>query len=90
VDEDTLIATLARLYHEREIAWDEIERRTEQSGLVCGLWPDSTKPHSFDYEVLKGGELLQQSDPGQIRITVVPCKSRDEAIRIRNMRCGPP
>jgi hypothetical protein len=90
VNEDTLIATLARLYHEREIADDEIERRTKQSGLVCGVWPDSTKPHSIDYEVLKGGELLQQSEPGLISITAVPCKSRDEAIRIRNMFCGPP
>jgi hypothetical protein len=84
VDEDRLIAALASLYHEREIAEDEIERRTKQSGLVCGVWPDSTKPHRFD-EVLKGGKLLQQSKPRQITITVVPCKSRDEAIRIRNM-----
>jgi hypothetical protein len=89
VDEDRLIAALASLYHEREIAEDEIERRTKQSGLVCGVWPDSTKRDSIDYEVLKGGKLLRQSKPGRITITVVPCKSRDEAIRIRNMYCDP-
>jgi hypothetical protein len=57
MDEDTLIATLANHYVESEITEDEIKRRTEQSGVVCGVWSDRTKPYNIDYEVLKGGEL---------------------------------
>lgn len=89
MDENTLIAALARLSPEDEIADDEIERRLMQNAVVCAKWPDSTKPHGFDYEVLKGDELLQQRGPGQVTISQVPCKSRDEAIRTRNMFCGP-
>ena len=59
------------------------------NAVVCAKWPDSTKPHGFDYEVLKGDELLQQRAPGQVTIAKVPCKSRDGAIRIRTMFCRP-
>jgi hypothetical protein len=67
-----------------------LERLAVQSGVVCGTWPDSTKPHCFDYEVLKGYELLQKSEPvGGFRIAKVPCKSRDDAIRTKTMFFGP-
>jgi hypothetical protein len=49
MDEEVLIATLANHYHESEISEVEIKRRTEQSGLVCGVWPDKAKPHNIDY-----------------------------------------
>jgi hypothetical protein len=89
VNEETLIATLAGL-PECEVPEDELERLAMQGGLVvCGTWRDSTKPHGFDYEVLKGDELLQKSEPGQRTIAKVPCKSRDEAIMTKNMFFGP-
>jgi hypothetical protein len=88
VDEDELIARLASL-PEREVPEDELERLAMQSGVaVCGTWRDSTKPHSFDYEVLKGYELLQKSEPGGFTIAKVPCKSRDDAIMTKNMFFG--
>jgi hypothetical protein len=63
VDEDELIARLASL-PEREVPEDELESLATQSGVaVCGTWPDSTKPHRFDYEALKGDELIQKSEP---------------------------
>ena len=88
MDEETLIAALASLSPEGEIADDEIERRLMQNAVVCAKWPDSTKLHGFDHEVLKGDELRQQSGPVQIKVLQVPCKSRDEAIIIRNMFCS--
>jgi hypothetical protein len=91
VDEDELIARLASL-PEREVPEDELESLATQSGVaVCGTWPDSTKPHRFDYEVLKGDELIQKSEPvGGFRIFKVPCKSHDDAIMTKNMFFGPP
>jgi hypothetical protein len=89
VNEETLVAALASL-SEREVPEDELELLAMQGGLiVCGTWPDSTKPHGFDYEVLKGYELLQRSEPGHYPIAKAPCKSRDDAIPTKNMFFGP-
>ena len=63
-------------------------RKTKPS--FKGVWVDRAKPpHEVDYEVLKGGELFEKRS-GSISRTVVPCRSREQAIRIRNMFCGPP
>jgi hypothetical protein len=89
MDEDTLIAKLGTLYYEREISEDEIERRAALGGVVCCVWPDKTKPHGFDFVVLKGDELLGRRGPGGFAIIAIPCKSLDDAIRIKNMYCDP-
>jgi hypothetical protein len=90
VDEKTLIEILAGL-SDREVPEDELQRLAMQDGLiVCGTWPNSAKPHGFDYEVLKGYELLQKSEPGHYPIAKVPCKSPDDAIGTKNMFFGPP
>jgi hypothetical protein len=90
VNEETLIAELTRLYHEREISEDEIERRAKQGDLVYAIWPDRTKPHRFDYGVLKGDELHMRGPVHQANIMVIPCKSHDDAIMTKNMFFGPP
>jgi hypothetical protein len=88
VSEDELIRILAGLYTEREISEDEIERRAKQGDLVYAVWPDSTKPHRFDYGVLKGDELHRRGPVHYAEIMVVPCKSRDDAIMTKNMFFG--
>jgi hypothetical protein len=78
VDEERLIEALASLSPEGEIA-----------DVVCAKWPDSTKPRAFDYEVLKGDELLQQSHPhgphrdqrGRVRGTVRPLRPAGRMMR---------
>jgi hypothetical protein len=77
-----------------------ISRPTDESDVVYGVWPDVNKgvwpdvikPYGIDYGVLKGGELLDK-DSGQVvvllRESVVPCQSRDQALRIRAMCCSP-
>jgi hypothetical protein len=90
VDEKTLIAELARL-SEREVLEDELEHLAAQSGVaVCGTWPDSTKPHGFHYEVLKGNEVLQKSQIGHYSVARVHCKTRGEVTITKNMFFGPP
>ena len=89
MDENELIARLARLYREREISEDEIEHRAKQGDLVYAVWPDSTKPHRFDYGVLKGEELHLRGPVHHTEMMVVPCKSPDDAIRTKNMFFGP-
>ncbi len=62
-----------------------------QSGVaVCGTWPDSTKPHGFHYEVLKGYEVLQKSEIGPYPIARVHCKTRGEVTITKNMFFGTP
>jgi hypothetical protein len=73
MDEATLIGILAGTRHEPDISDEEIERRFRDTDVVVGKWLDSTKPHGFDYEVLKGGELLQKSNAGGLTtISLIP------------------
>jgi hypothetical protein len=90
VDEDELIRILAGL-SEREVPEDELESLATQSGVaVCGTWPDSTKPHLFDYEVLKGDEVVQKSEVGHYPVARVHCKTRGEVTITKNMFFGTP
>jgi hypothetical protein len=54
--------------------------------VIYGVWLDRTKPHEVDFEVLKGGELLEKRSGG-ISKTVVPCRPREQVIWIRNRFC---
>lgn len=62
-----------------------------KADVVYGVWPDAIKPHGIDFGVLKGGELLEK-ESGRVvvllRETVVPCQSRDQALRIRAVFCS--
>ena len=90
MDEQTLITELARL-SDRKVPEDELERLAMQGGLVvCGTWPDSTKPHLFDYEVLKGDEVVQKSEVGHYPVARVHCKTRGEVTITKNMFFGTP
>jgi hypothetical protein len=89
MDEKTLIEALASIPG-WELTEDEIEGLAAKRGIiVCSTWPDSTKPHGFHYEVLRGYELLRNSDPGNRSVNRVHCKSYDDAIRTKNMVFGP-
>jgi hypothetical protein len=69
-----------------------IRRLIDEGDVVYGVWPDAIKPHGIDYGVLKGGELLEKGSGRVVvllRESVVPCQSRDQALRIRAMFCSP-
>ena len=66
-----------------------IEHLIEQGDIVYGVWLDKTNPAGIDFEVLKGIGFLKQRQTSDIRKTVVPCGSREQAIRIRTMFCSP-
>ena len=95
-DEDRFLEKLVRLYiAARDLmdgTADPIRRLIDEGDIVYGVWPDTFKPHGIDYGVLKGGELLDKGS-GQVvvllRETVVPCQSRDQALRIRAIFCSP-
>ena len=91
-EEDRFLEKLVRLYVAARDLMDgtagPIRRLIDEGDVVYGVWPDAIKPHGIDYGVLKGGELLDKGS-GQmvvlLRETVVPCQSRDQALRIRAM-----
>jgi hypothetical protein len=95
-DEDRFLKKLVRLYVAARDLMDgtagPISRLIDEGDVVYGVWPDVIKPYGIDYGVLKGGELLEKSS-GQmvvlLRESVVPCQSRDQALRIRAMFCSP-
>ena len=94
-DEDRFLKKIVRLYVAGRDLMDgtagPIRRLIDEGDVVYGVWPDAIKPQGIDYGVLKGGELLEK-DSGQVvvllRETVVPCQSRDQALRIRAMFCS--
>jgi hypothetical protein len=94
-DEDRFLEKLVSLYVTARDLMDgtagPIERLIDEGDVVYGVWPDTIKPHGIDYGVLKGGELLDKGS-GQVvvllREAVVPCQSRDQALRIRAMFCS--
>ena len=95
-DEDRFLEKLVRLYTAgRELmdgTADPIRRLIDEGDIVYGVWPDAIKPHGVDYGVLKGGELLEKGSGRVVvllRETVVPCQSRDQALRIRAIFCSP-
>ena len=95
-DEDRFLEKLVRLYiAARDLmdgTADPIRRLIDEGDIVYGVWPDAIKPHGVDYGVLKGGELLEKGSGRVVvllRETVVPCQSRDQALRIRAMFCSP-
>jgi hypothetical protein len=95
-DKDRFLEKLVMLYAAARDLMDgsagPIRRLIDEGDVVYGVWPDAIKPQGIDYGVLKGGELLEK-DSGQVvillRETVVPCQSRDQALRIRAMFCSP-
>ena len=95
-DRDRFLEKLVRLYIAARDLMDgtasPIRRLIDEGDVVYGVWPDAIKPHGIDYGVLKGGELLEK-DSGRVvvllRESVVPCQSRDQALRIRAMFCSP-
>jgi hypothetical protein len=91
-EDDRLAHWLAGAYsgvaeHLEDEKWIKNECAKNQI-VIYGVWPDRTKPHEVDYEVLKGGELLEKRSGGVSKI-VVPCSSRKQAIWIRNRFCDP-
>jgi hypothetical protein len=92
-EDDRCVAELAGLFTATRELTDgtagPIERLIEQGDVVYGVWLDKTKPRGIDFEVLKGIEVLEKRRTGFIRKTVVPCGSREQAIRIRTMFCSP-
>jgi hypothetical protein len=58
-----------------------IERLIEEGDVVYGVWLDKTEPAGTDFEVLKGIGFLEKHRTGVIRTTIVPCGSREQAIR---------
>ena len=65
-----------------------IRHLIDEGDVLYCVWPDAIKPHGIDYGVLKGSELFEKGS-GQVvvllREPVVPCQSRDQALRIRTM-----
>ena len=96
-DENRFLEKLVRLYIAARDLMDgtagPIRRLIDEGDVVYGVWPDAIKPHGIDYYgVLKGGELLEKGSNRVVvllRETVVPCQSRDQALRIRAMFCSP-
>jgi len=94
-EEDRFLEKLVRLYMDARDLMDgtagPIRRLIDEGDVVYGVWPDAIKPHGIDYGVLKGGELLEKGS-GQVTVflreTVVPCQSRDQALRIQAMFCS--
>jgi hypothetical protein len=94
--ENQFLEKIVRLYIAARDLMDgttgPIRRLIDEGDVVYGVWPDVIKPHGIDYGVLKGGELLEK-DSGRVvvllRDSVVPCQSRDQALRIRAMFCSP-
>jgi hypothetical protein len=94
-DEDRFLVKLETLYLAARDLMDgtasPIQRLIDEGDVVYGVWPDAIKPHGIDYGVLKGGELLEK-DSGRavvlLRESVVPCQSRDQALRIRAVFCS--
>jgi len=94
-DEDRFLAKLETLYIAARDLMDgtasPIRRLIDEGDVVYGVWPDAIKPHGIDYGVLKGGDLLKE-ESGRVvvllRETVVPCQSRDQALRIRAVFCS--
>jgi hypothetical protein len=89
-EDDWRVEELARLFTATREKMDgtagPIERLIEQGDVVYGVWLDKTKPAGIDFEVLKG---IERRRTGVVRRTVVPCGSREQAIWIRTMFCGP-
>ena len=97
-EEDRRLEQLVRLHRaarERMDRLDDAARgqfiadQFEQGNIVYGVWVDATKPRGIDYVVLKSSERLESRRPGLIWETVVPCESREHAIRIRTMFLQP-
>ena len=97
-EEDRRLEQLVGLYRaarERMDGFDDAARaqfigdQFEQGNIVYGVWLDPTKPRGIDYVVLKTSERLESRRPGLIWATVVPCESREHAIRIRTMFLQP-
>ena len=95
-EEDRFLEKLVRLYVAARDLMDgtagPIRRLIDEGDVVYGVWPDAIKLHGIDYGVLKGGELLEKGSGRVVvllRETVVPCHSRDQALRIRAMFCSP-
>jgi hypothetical protein len=94
-DEERFLCRLETLYIAARDVMDgttsPIRRLIDEGDVVYGVWPDAIKPHGIDYGVLKGGELLEK-ESGRVvvllRETVVPCQSRDQALRIRAVFCS--
>jgi hypothetical protein len=90
-EDDRCVAELAGLFTTTRELMDgtagPIERLIEQGDVVYGVWLDKTKPCGIDFEVLKG--IGERCRAGFVRKTVVPCGSREQAIRIRTMFCNP-
>ena len=91
--EEDSVEELARLFRAARQLMDgtagPIERLIEQGDVVYGVWLDKTKPAGIDFEVLKGIGFLEKRQTSGVRKTVVPCGSREQAIRIRTMFCSP-
>jgi hypothetical protein len=92
-EDDRCVEELARLFRASRELMDgtagPIERLIEQGDVVYGVWLDKTKPAGIDFEVLKGIGVLEKHRASGVRKTVVPCGSREQAIRIRTMFCNP-
>ena len=95
-NEDRFFEKLERLYIAARDPMDgtagPIRHLIDEGDVVYGVWPDAIKPHGIDYGVLKGGELLEKGSGRVVvllRESVVPCQSRDQALRIRAMFCDP-
>ena len=92
-EDDCFVEELAILFKATRQLMDgtagPIENLIEQGDVVYGVWLDKTNPAGIDFEVLKGIGFLKKGQTSDIRKTVVPCGSREQAIRIRTMFCSP-
>jgi len=94
-DEERFLCKLEKLYIAARDVMDgttsPIRRLIDEGDVVYSVWPDAIKPHGIDYGVLKGGELLEKEVVGWSYFCerpVVPCQSRDQALRIRAVFCN--
>lgn len=99
-EEDDVAAELENLFgatRDAQRKWSDEQVRQRHENLnarsdvvVYAAWPDNTKSHGFDYEPLKGIELLDRGRTGlQYTKVVVPCNSLEQAIRIKKMFFSP-
>jgi hypothetical protein len=87
----------ARLYNESIKLLDgtlaPIERLIRHGDVVVGVWADPNKPCGIDRIPLKGNRLLREMMAGErecrdVRITVVPCRSYEHAIEVKEKLVG--
>ncbi len=94
-EEDDVAAELANLWG---VARDAQRKSDEQVGqryqnlnarsdvVVYAAWPDNTKSHGNDYDLMKGIELLDSGRTGVgYTRAIVPCDSDEHAICIKMM-----